>query len=73
MQLQELRVQLEDVKQTAQRLDGEHKRTLKQLASARDTAEQHKSEADKVAVSLEEFKSKHETDVAQMRKQAASL
>ncbi|EJD41972.1 hypothetical protein AURDEDRAFT_115234 [Auricularia subglabra TFB-10046 SS5] len=73
VQLQELRVQLEDVKQTAQRLDGEHKRTLKQLAAARDTAEQHKSESDKLAVNLEEFKSKHETDVAHMRKQAAAL
>ncbi|KZV93038.1 hypothetical protein EXIGLDRAFT_646596 [Exidia glandulosa HHB12029] len=73
VQLQELRVQFGETQATAQRLDGEHKRAVKQLAAARDTSEQHKSESERLAATLDEFKAKHETDVAQMRKTQASL
>ena len=71
--LQELRTQVADSQATAQRLDGENKRLTRVLTTTRETADQHKNEADRQQVAFEELKAKHETDVAQARKHAASL
>ncbi|TFY60678.1 hypothetical protein EVJ58_g4992 [Rhodofomes roseus] len=71
--LQELRTQLVDSQASVVRLEGEHKRLTKMLASAREAADQHKNEAERQHHAFEELKAKHETDVAQARKHAASL
>ncbi|KAI0739174.1 hypothetical protein C8Q80DRAFT_1124536 [Daedaleopsis nitida] len=71
--LQELRTQISDSQATAQRLDGENKRLTRLLTSTRETADQHKTEAERQQTAYEELKAKHETDVAQARKHAASL
>jgi len=71
--LQELRNTHSDTQAALQRSEAEHKRTQKQLTTFRESAESHKTEAERLATVLEETKSKHETDVAQMRKQAATL
>ena len=70
---QELRNQLADAQAAAARAEADFKRTMKQLTSAREVAESHKIETEKLVQSLDDLKGKHETDVAQMRKQAASL
>lgn len=51
----------------------ERKRTARDLLRAKDSIDQHKTEAERLTTSLAEFKAKHETDIAQMRKQAAGL
>ncbi|KAI0349197.1 hypothetical protein OH77DRAFT_1432278 [Trametes cingulata] len=71
--LQELRTQMADAQATAQRLEGENKRLTRQLTHAREAADQHKTEAERQQTAFEELKAKHETDVAQARKHAASL
>lgn len=71
--LQELRTQLGDAQASVARLEGEHKRLTRMLTSAREAADQHKNEAERQQHAYEELKAKHETDVAQARKHAASL
>ena len=71
--LQELRSQLSDSQGDTQRLEGEHKRLTKLLATSRDSGDQHKNEAERLKNTLEEMKAKHETDIAHARKHAASL
>lgn len=71
--LQELRTQLADSQATTLRLEGDTKRLTKLLTTARESADQHKNEAEKQQTAFEELKAKHETDVAQARKVAASL
>lgn len=71
--LQELRAQLSDSQVTTQRLEGEQKRLTKLLTVARETADQHKNDSERHQSAFEELKAKHETDVAQARKHAASL
>ncbi|CAL1699777.1 unnamed protein product [Somion occarium] len=71
--LQELRAQLTDSQTTTVRLEGDTKRLTKMLTTARETADQHKNEAERHQNAFEELKAKHETDVAQARKHAASL
>ncbi|KAI0720816.1 hypothetical protein C8T65DRAFT_632906 [Cerioporus squamosus] len=71
--LQELRTQMADTQATVQRLEGDNKRLTRQLTMARETADQHKNEAERQQTAFEELKAKHETDVAQARKHAASL
>ena len=71
--LQELRTQLQDAQAAGQNSEAERKRAAKQLLTARDTIDQHKNEAERLTSKLEDLKAKHETDVAQMRKQAAGL
>lgn len=71
--LQELRAQVADSQATAQRLEGENKRLTRLLTTTRETADQHKNEAERQQMAFEELKAKHETDVAQARKHAASL
>ena len=58
---------------TTQRAEAENKRMLKQLSSARETIDAQKNETERLQSSLEDLKSKHETDIAQMRKTTASL
>lgn len=71
--LQELRAQVTDLQGTTQRLEGENKRLTKILTTTRETADQHKTEAERHQTAFEELKGKHETDIAQARKHAASL
>ncbi|KAH9917659.1 uncharacterized protein BXZ73DRAFT_53318 [Epithele typhae] len=71
--LQELRSQVGESQANALRLEGENKRLTRMLATTRETADQHKTEAEKQQTAFVELKAKHETDVAQARKHAASL
>ena len=71
--LQELRSQQSDAQAATQRLETEHKRLTKALALARDNADHHKIESEKLQGAFEELKNKHETDIAQARKHAAGL
>ena len=71
--LQELRTQLSDSQADTLRLEGEHKRLTKLLSASRDAGDQHKNESERLKNTLEELKTKHETDVAQARKHAAGL
>jgi len=71
--LQELRAQLSDSQASTQRLESEHKRLAKVLAAAREGADQTKTENEKLKVAFDEFKAKHETDIAQARKTVAGL
>jgi len=71
--LQELRSQHNDAQAATQRLETEHKRLTKALAVARDNADHHKVESERLQSTLEEVKNKHETDIAQARKHAAGL
>jgi len=71
--LQELRAQLSDSQASAQRLDSETKRLTKLLAAARESTDQTKTENEKLKVAFDEFKAKHETDIAQARKTVAGL
>ena len=71
--MQELRSTLSDTQATLQRAETENKRAQKQLTTFREAAEGNKTEAERLATLLDETKSRHETDVAQMRKQAATL
>jgi len=70
---QELRAQLSDSQASTQRLESEHKRLTKVLAAAREGADQTKTENEKLKVAFDEFKAKHETDIAQARKTVAGL
>ncbi|KAF9237380.1 coiled-coil protein [Melanogaster broomeanus] len=71
--LQELRTQLSDSQSTSLRLEGEHKRLTKLLNTARESADQHKNETERIKTTLDEFKAKHDTEFAQARKHAAGL
>lgn len=71
--LQELRAQLSDSQASTQRLEGEQKRLTRLLTITRETADQHKNDAERQQSAFEELKAKHETDVAHARKQTASL
>jgi hypothetical protein len=71
--LQELRAQLSDSQASTQRLESEHKRLTKLLAAAREGADQTKTENEKLKATFDEFKAKHETDIAQARKTVAGL
>ena len=71
--LQELRSQQSDAQAATQRLETEHKRLTKALAQARDNADHHKIESERLQGAYEELKNKHETDIAQARKHAAGL
>lgn len=72
-QIQELQSKLTEAQADRQRTDAEHKRTLKQLTSAREVADGQKNEAERLQSTVEELKAKHETDIAQMRKTVAGL
>jgi hypothetical protein len=71
--LQELRAQLSDSQASTQRLESENKRLTKLLAAAREGTDQTKTENEKLKVAFDEFKAKHETDIAQARKTVAGL
>jgi uncharacterized protein YlxW (UPF0749 family) len=67
--LQDLRTQLSDSQSTAQRLESEHERLTKLLNTARESADQHKNEAERTKTAFDEFKTKHDTEFTQARKQ----
>ncbi|KDQ07330.1 hypothetical protein BOTBODRAFT_610523 [Botryobasidium botryosum FD-172 SS1] len=71
--LQELRAQLSEAQATTSRIEADQKRTIKQLTAARESVDSYKNETEKLAATLDELKAKHETDVAQMRKNNAGL
>jgi hypothetical protein len=71
--LQELRTQLVETQGTTQRLEGEQKRLAKLLTTTREAVDHHKNEAERHQNAFVELKAKHETDVAQARRHAASL
>jgi hypothetical protein len=64
---------LADAQSDKQRAEAEHKRALKQLLTMRESADSHKTEAERVQASFDDLKVRHETDIAQMRKTAAGL
>lgn len=70
---QELMNRNEDLTASIQRLESDHKRLTKNLAQSRDAVDQHKNEAERLNNIIEEIKAKHDTDIAQARKHAASL
>ena len=71
--LQELHSQRSDAQAATQRLETEHKHLTKALAQARDNADHHKIESERLQGAFEELKNKHETDIAQARKHAVGL
>lgn len=71
--LQELRAQLSDSQASTQRLESEYKRLTKLLTAAREGTDQTKTENEKLKIAFDEFKAKHETDIAQARKTVAGL
>ena len=73
VQLQDVRTQLTAASGEKTRLDGEVRRLTKDLSKARDAGEAHKSEAEKLNSTLEDLRTKHEADVAVMRKTTAGL
>ncbi|THH27443.1 hypothetical protein EUX98_g6745 [Antrodiella citrinella] len=71
--LQELRTQLTESQASSQRLEGEQKRLTRLLSVTRESVDQHKNDAERHQTAFEELKAKHDTDIAQARKHAASL
>ncbi|KZS93912.1 hypothetical protein SISNIDRAFT_484879 [Sistotremastrum niveocremeum HHB9708] len=71
--LQELRTQHTEAQSSVQRLETEQKRITRQLAQTRETADKFKSDYEQLGITLAEHQAKHETDIAQLRKNAASL
>lgn len=71
--LQDLRSQLTESQATSQRLEAEQKRLTKVLTVTREAVDQHKNEAERHHNAFMELKAKHEADVAQARRHAASL
>ncbi|KIP06360.1 hypothetical protein PHLGIDRAFT_515660 [Phlebiopsis gigantea 11061_1 CR5-6] len=71
--LQELRTQSAESQATSQRLESEQKRLTKLLTSTREAVDHHKNESERHQNAYQELKAKHETDVAQARRQNASL
>ncbi|KZT01198.1 uncharacterized protein LAESUDRAFT_731408 [Laetiporus sulphureus 93-53] len=70
---QELQAQLQDSQNAREKLDGENRRLIKALTTSREAADHHKGEAERHLKAYQDLKAKHETDVAQARKNAASL
>ncbi|KDN36019.1 hypothetical protein RSAG8_11105, partial [Rhizoctonia solani AG-8 WAC10335] len=73
VQLQEVRNSLNSAQASTSRLEGEQKRMAKQLSAARETSDGYKTELGRLADLLEELRAKHDTDIAQMRKNNAGL
>jgi hypothetical protein len=71
--MQELRATHADMNDQLIKSNHEQARLNKSLVSAREMAESHKTEAERHAQTLEELKVKHETDMAQARKNTAGL
>lgn len=71
--MQELRAAHADMQEQLTKSTHEQTRLAKSLVSVREMAEAHKTEAEKHAQTLEELKIKHETDMAQARKNTAGL
>jgi hypothetical protein len=68
-----MRVQLSDSQAATQRRESEHKQLTKLLTAAHEATDRHKNETEWLEATLDEVKAKHETNVAQARKQTASL
>ncbi|CCO29344.1 Anucleate primary sterigmata protein A [Rhizoctonia solani AG-1 IB] len=73
VQLQEVRSTLNNAQASSSRLESEQKRMAKQLSSVRETSDGYKTEVGRLSDLLEELRAKHETDIAQMRKNNAGL
>ncbi|KAK4702383.1 hypothetical protein P7C70_g3841, partial [Phenoliferia sp. Uapishka_3] len=70
---QETAAQLSEAHSAVHKADLERQRVAKELASTRDTLDFHRLEAERLAGDLDQLKQRHETDMANMRKQAAGL
>ncbi|KAG8876933.1 hypothetical protein FRB97_003821 [Tulasnella sp. 331] len=73
VRVQDLGAQLQASQHTVTRAEYEVKTALKQLAETQEILESQKSETERVSTALEQIRAKHEIDVAQMRKEAATL
>ncbi|ORX39731.1 hypothetical protein BD324DRAFT_606985 [Kockovaella imperatae] len=71
--LQELRAAHSDAQEQLTKSNIEHTRLNRSILSVRELAEMHKTDAEKNAQLLEDLKAKHETDMAQARKNYAGL
>jgi hypothetical protein len=71
--IQDLRTQLGDVQATANKADAELKRLTKSHAALTASSDAHKNESLRLTTALADAKTKHETDLATMRKQTAGL
>lgn len=71
--IQDLRTQLGDVQAIANKADAELKRLTKSHAALTASSDAHKNESLRLTTALAEAKTKHETDLATMRKQTAGL
>ena len=71
--LQELRTQVAELQGVNSRLEVEQKRVNKQLSQARESADKLKGENEILGTSFADLKAKHETDIAQMRRNGAAL
>lgn len=70
---EEPRVQLSDSQISTRRLDSEHKKLTKLLATACGCADRTKAENEKLKVAFDEFKAKHETGIARAHEIVAGL
>ncbi|KAH8914467.1 hypothetical protein BT69DRAFT_1273496, partial [Atractiella rhizophila] len=73
VQVQELRSSLAEAQDSHKKAEQERTRLTKQLATMRETVEQQKLESDKLRTQFDEFKQKHETDVARWGRDHATL
>lgn len=73
MHLQDLKTQLVNAVASHNKTEAELKRLAKSHATALTTSETHKNETDRLASLIEVQKTKHEADMAQMRKTTAGL
>lgn len=73
MSIQDLKSQVSTLQSTSSKTDSELKRLTKTHALLVSQSDAHKTESLRLNTLLGELKNKHETDLAQMRKQTAGL
>ena len=70
---QEISTQLSEVAGNLSRVESERIRLIKELNGTRETLDSQKLDGERLAAQLENIKSKHETDMANMRRVTAGL
>ncbi|KAG8996404.1 hypothetical protein FRB94_008357 [Tulasnella sp. JGI-2019a] len=73
VQIQDVRTQLQNSQNVAERTESELKQATKQLEATRELVDTHKSESEEVSAALKDLKTKHEMEVARMRKELTML
>lgn len=71
--IQDLGAQLQDTQQAAARAESEAKRAAKRLGETQEMLESQKNDTERASVALQDMRSKHETDLAHLRRQAETL